>query len=178
MGGLTSSFRWKNWDLSTVWAFQLGGKFFSREFGEMMYRTSSLAADWNKGDSWVAKETIGATFSESNTGAYFPMQWWANGRTCRYDGDTIGSWQFTNMALFNASYLRLKNVTLGYTLPKKITERVHIGGLRAYVSADNLVFFSAHKGIDPSLSAVGGYDVAQCVYPQMANVIFGIKLDF
>ena len=178
MGGLTSSFRWKNWDLSTVWAFQLGGKFFSREFGEMMYRTSSLAADWNKGDSWVAKETVGATFNESNTGAYFPMQWWANGRTCRYDGDTIGSWQFTNMALFNASYLRLKNVTLGYTLPKKLTEKVHIGGLRAYVSADNLVFFSAHKGIDPSLSAVGGYDVAQCVYPQMANVIFGIKLDF
>ena len=178
MGGITSSIRWKNWDFSTVWAFQIGGKFFSREFGEMMYRTSSLAADWNKGDSWVAAETVGATYNETNTNAYFPMQWWANGRTCRYDGDTIGSWMFTDMALFNASYLRMKNITLGYTVPKKVLDKVKISGLRAYVSADNLVFFSAHKGIDPSLSAVGGFDVAQCVYPQMANVVFGVKLDF
>ena len=178
MGGLTSTIRWRNWDFSTVWAFQIGGKFFSREFGEMMYRTSSLAADWNKGDSWVAAETVGATFNETNTGAYYPMQWWANGQTCRYDGDTIGSWQFTDMALFNASYLRMKNITLGYTVPKKVLDRVKIGGLRVYVSADNLVFFSAHKGIDPSLSAVGGFDVAQCVYPQIANVVFGVKLDF
>ena len=36
----------------------------------------------------------------------------------------------------------------------------------------------AHKGVDPSLSAIGGYDVANCVYPQMANVVFGVKLDF
>lgn len=178
MGGLTSSIRWKNWDFSMVWAFQIGGKFFSREFGEMMYRTSSLAADWNKGDSWVAAETVGATFNESNTSAYFPMQWWANGRTCRYDGDTIGSWMFTDMALFSATYFRMKNVTLGYTIPKKVLSKINISGLRAYVSADNLVFFSSHKGIDPSLSAVGGFDVAQCVYPQMANVVFGVKLDF
>lgn len=178
MGGLTSSIRWKNWDFSMVWAFQIGGKFFSREFGEMMYRTSSLAADWNKGDSWVAAETVGATFNESNTSAYFPMQWWANGRTCRYDGDTIGSWMFTDMALFSATYFRMKNVTLGYTVPKKVLSKINISGLRAYVSADNLVFFSSHKGIDPSLSAVGGFDVAQCVYPQMANVVFGVKLDF
>lgn len=178
MGGLTSSIRWKNWDFSMVWAFQIGGKFFSREFGEMMYRTSSLAADWDKGDSWVAAETVGATFNESNTSAYFPMQWWANGRTCRYDGDTIGSWMFTDMALFSATYFRMKNVTLGYTVPKEVLSKINISGLRAYVSADNLVFFSSHKGIDPSLSAVGGFDVAQCVYPQMANVVFGVKLDF
>ena len=178
MGGLTSSLRWKNWDLSMVWAFQIGGKFFSRDFGEMMYKTSNLAADWSYNDSWVASECVGATFNESNTGAYFPMQWWSNGRTCRYDGNSLGSWMFTDMALFNASYLRVKNITLGYTVPKKVTDKVKIAGLRAYVSADNLIFFSAHKGIDPSLSAVGGFDVAQCVYPQMANVVFGVKLDF
>jgi K+ transporter len=132
-----------------VWAFQIGGKFFSREFGEMMYRTSSLAADWNKGDSWVAAETVGATFNESNTSAYFPMQWWANGRTCRYDGDTIGSWMFTDMALFSATYFRMKNVTIGYTIPKKVLSKINISGLRAYVSADNLVFFSRSK--DPQM---------------------------
>jgi hypothetical protein len=106
------------------------------------------------------------------------MQWWANGRTCRYDGDTIGSWMFTDMALFSATYFRMKNVTIGYTIPKEVLSKINISGLRAYVSADNLVFFSSHKGIDPSLSAVGGFDVAQCVYPQMANVVFGVKLDF
>ncbi len=177
MGGLTSSLRWKNWDLSMVWAFQIGGKFFSRDHGEMMYRTSQFAVNW-KVDSWVASETIGNTFNETNEGAYFPMQWWANGRACVYDGASLGSWQLTDMALFNASYLRVKNITLGYTVPKKITDRAHISGLRAYVSADNLIFFSAKKGIDPSLSAVGGFDVANCVYPQMANVVFGVKLDF
>ena len=178
MGGLTSSIRWKNFDFSMVWAYQIGGKFFSRDFGEMMYRTSQFAADWSQVDSWVSSETIGATFNETNEGAFFPMQWWANGRACVYDGDSLGSWNFTDMALFNATYFRMKNITLGYTVPKKVLDKVKISGLRAYVSADNLVFFSAHKGIDPSLSAVGGFDVANCVYPQMANVVFGVKLDF
>ncbi len=178
MGGLTSSLRWKNWDLSMVWAFQIGGKFFSRDFGEMMYCTSKFAVNWSKVDSWVSSETIGATFNETNTGAYFPMQWWANGRSCVYDGNTLGSWMFTDMALFNATYFRMKNVTLGYTIPKNILSKIKVSGLRAYVSADNLVFFSTHKGVDPSLSAIGGYDVANCVYPQMANVVFGVKLDF
>ncbi|MBQ6015475.1 MAG: SusC/RagA family TonB-linked outer membrane protein [Bacteroidales bacterium] len=178
MGGLTSSLRWKNWDLSMVWAFQIGGKFFSRDHAEVMYRTGHFDAEWSNNDAWIASETIGNTFNETNESAYFPIQWWANGKACNYDGASIGSWQLTDMSLFNASYLRVKNITLGYTVPKKITDRAHISGLRAYVSADNLIFFSAKKGIDPSLSAIGGFDVANCVYPQMANVVFGVKLDF
>ena len=177
IGGITSTFKYKDFDLSFVIAYQLGGKIFSQEYSDQLYRSEYLAVN---GDAIPhAKELVGNTWTPNNTGAYFPMQWWYNGSTGFYNGSIIGSWQYTDMCVFNASYLRVKNVTLGYTLPKKILNKIGtITGLRTYVSADNLFFISKKKGVDPSASLTGGFDVDVCAYPQMANVTWGVKIDF
>ncbi|MEN0052166.1 MAG: TonB-dependent receptor [Mucilaginibacter sp.] len=75
--------------------------------------------------------------------------------------------------LEDASYFRVKNIQLGYTLPKSITEKWHVGRLRVYASADNL-FTSTnfYYGYDPeSPVSAGGY------YPQVKTYVFGLNLN-
>ena len=71
------------------------------------------------------------------------MQFYAS-RNVYIDGVTLGNdWRYSDMALFSASYLRVKNITLGYTLPKELTQKAYINNARVYVSGDNLFMFSA-----------------------------------
>ena len=81
------------------------------------------------------------------------------------------------MALFSASYLRVKNITLGYTVPTHLLTNLNLSKLRLFVSADNLFMFSAAKGIDPSMSLTGGMEVGAYSYPTMQTVSFGINLE-
>jgi hypothetical protein len=75
--------------------------------------------------------------------------------------------------LEDASYFRVKNIQIGYTLPKTVTEKWHVGRLRVYASADNL-FTSTnfYYGYDPeSPVSAGGY------YPQVKTFVFGLNLN-
>lgn len=76
--------------------------------------------------------------------------------------------------LENASYLRLKNIQAGYTLPQSITEKWHIDRLRLYFSADNLLtktdFFYGYDPETPVSS--GGF------YPQVKTYVFGLNINF
>lgn len=74
----------------------------------------------------------------------------------------------------DASYLRLKNVQLGYSIPKKLLNRWKIEGLRLYASADNLLTFTKYFGAyDPEVRESSGD-----VYPQVKTYVFGLVLSF
>jgi TonB-linked SusC/RagA family outer membrane protein len=81
---------------------------------------------------------------------------------------------FSTYWLEDASYLRLKNIQLGYTIPKAWTAKAHIAKLRVYLSADNLFtatkFFYAYDPETPV--SKGGY------YPQVKTVVFGFNITF
>ncbi|MBQ0151087.1 MAG: SusC/RagA family TonB-linked outer membrane protein [Bacteroidales bacterium] len=179
MGGMTINLKYKNFDVSVVSAYQIGGKIYSREYSTYLYAGSTLGST----NIPVSKKLIGKTWTPENSGAYFPMQWFPSGSTSslKLDGSyvgTTGSHDYTDMSLFNASYFRLKNITMGYTFPKKFTSKVNISALRVFASADNLLIFSAAKGVDPTLSIIGGKEVDTYVYPQMQTLTFGVNLDF
>ena len=177
IGGLTMNLRWKNWDLGLVTAYQFGGKFFSMEYAQHLFRTSIFGGDRIP----LSKKVIGNTWSPENKGAYFPMQWFpGEGASSRYvDGVKLpGNHNYTDMALFSASYFRVKNITLGYSLPEKWTRKVGISRLRAFASADNVLIFSAQKGIDPTLSIIGGKEIDTYLYPQMQTLTLGIDIQF
>ncbi len=74
----------------------------------------------------------------------------------------------------NGSYLRLKNIELGYTLPKYLTDKVNIKSTRFYVNAYNLLTFNSFKYIDPETG--GGQDISD--YPQMKSFNVGVNLKF
>ena len=82
------------------------------------------------------------------------------------------------MALFDASYFRIKNITLGYTLPKNLTRKIGVSKLRAYVSADNVLLCSKKQGLDPTVSTIGGMEVQDMTYPQMQTITIGLNIDF
>jgi TonB-linked SusC/RagA family outer membrane protein len=75
----------------------------------------------------------------------------------------------------DGSYLRIKNVTLGYTLPKALMDKVSIKTARLYVSGQNLLTFTKYKGFDPEVG-VNGID--NNVYPVTRTVSMGINLGF
>lgn len=81
---------------------------------------------------------------------------------------------FSTFWLEDASYLRLKNVQLGYTLPKRMASKIRMEKARIYVSGDNLLTFTKFfKSYDPETPvSKGGY------YPQIKTVVFGIDILF
>ncbi|MDD3079819.1 MAG: TonB-dependent receptor [Paludibacter sp.] len=74
----------------------------------------------------------------------------------------------------DGSYIRLKNIQFGYTLPKTFTEKVTISRCRLYVTANNLLTFTKYTGYDPEVG--GGVDYGN--YPQSRTFMFGVNLDF
>ena len=79
----------------------------------------------------------------------------------------------------NHSYLRLKNIELGYTLPQKLTQKVFISRLRLYVSAENLFTITKYHGFDPEISSGGtSLGVDYGVYPQARVWRVGFNLEF
>lgn len=112
---------------------------------------------------WHVKEC----WTPENSNAKFPI----------LEATSFGSndVQASNTWLFNASYLRVRNVTLGYTLPKQLLSKVFIKNLRVYFSGQNLLTFdSLPQGIDP----VVPNDSQGAIYPVAKSYTFGIDLSF
>lgn len=79
--------------------------------------------------------------------------------------------------LQNAAYCRLKNVTLGYTLPKSLTEKFCVNNLRFFVSAENLfTITNLADTFDPETVGIGNWD--GCTYPLSKTVSFGLSATF
>ena len=72
----------------------------------------------------------------------------------------------------DGSFLRLKQLELGYTLPQKLTQKIHIDNLRAYVQGNNLLCFSKFKLWDPELAGEG------LNYPIQRTINIGINVTF
>ena len=74
----------------------------------------------------------------------------------------------------SGSYLRLKNLQIGYTLPKTITKQVNINRARLYLSGSNLLTLTKYTGYDPEVGS--GVDYGN--YPQSRTIMLGVNLDF
>lgn len=173
VGGVTTSFYYKNFDLSAVIAYQLGGKFLSVAYANGYYLSGEFGDDGNQ----VSSELLNNTWTPQHTNAKFPMLFY-NGSENFTSGATIGSWAYTNMGLFSASYFNLKNVTLGYTFGNTLLQKLSIESLRVYVTAEEPVFLTSHSGIDPRMSLVGGMEVGAGYYLQMSSISAGLNVTF
>lgn len=81
---------------------------------------------------------------------------------------------FSNYWLEDASYLRLRNIQLGYTLPKQVTDKLKLSRMKVYVSADNLFTITNYfGGFDPEVRETSGDE-----YPQLKTFALGVQLGF
>ncbi len=77
----------------------------------------------------------------------------------------------SNAWLYNGSYVKLKNITLGYTLPEHIANKIYTQKVRLYFSAENLFTITSYPGVDPEM----GGDTS---YPLMRQLSFGANITF
>jgi TonB-linked SusC/RagA family outer membrane protein len=174
VGGFNTMFRYKNFDFNVVLSYQIGGKHHHRD---MVYFYES---DFGRADALpIASDLIGNTWTPDNPNAKFPIAVHNKNIAASYgisvDNDPS---ETTDLTLFGASYFNVKNITIGYSLPKKLARKVGFGRLRVYVSADNLYMLSEYKGVDPRMSLVGGNDVMQFTYPYLRVFNVGVNLEF
>lgn len=111
-------------------------------------------------------------------------RWTGEGSTNEYprvtSSDLNGNLQNpSDFYVKDASYVRLKVVTLGYTFPKVVTSMLKVNRIRLYVSGENLVTFTNYKGYDPEIGGdVYGYGIDHGVYPQPITVLGGVNVTF
>jgi TonB-linked SusC/RagA family outer membrane protein len=172
IGGFGTTLQYKGFDLSALFSFQLGGLYLSNDFAYNLYSGTN-------GQLGVAlsSDLLGNTWTPENTGAKFPIQMYSNDPYTT--GCTLGSWKYTDMALFSASYLNMKNLTAGYTVPASLLSRIeYVSNLRVFVTLDNMYTLTAKKGVEPRMSLTGGADVGASPYPYMGSMSVGIDISF
>ena len=159
LGGFGTNLRWKDIDFGLSFNYRLGGKVYDSGaaftgFG-MAFRTPLEDVALN---SWT----------EENKDAKYPQYIYK---------DPYNATSTSSRFLYSGDYLRISNLTLGYTLPKKWTTKILIQRLRAYISVDNLYTFTASDfvGYNPETSANG---VIAWQYPATRTFIGGIQLTF
>lgn len=154
MGGLTTSINYKNFDLSALLTFRIGGKILDTDY------TSIMSSGSLGGRSWSAEILNRWTPENPNTDvpglSTTPNNW------------TTASSRF----LYSATYARLKNVSIGYTLPSDYFEKIGLKKFRIYLQGENLLTFYKHKGMDPEQALDG---TTYYRYPAMRTITFGIQ---
>ncbi|MEJ5963721.1 SusC/RagA family TonB-linked outer membrane protein [Pedobacter immunditicola] len=175
--GITNTFTFKGFEFSFMFQGSFGG-----EIANQLTRYNGI---WNGGRNAYA-EVANYWKSESNPG---------DGKHFKPSVNPSALVQsFSNYWIEDASYVRLKNIRLGYTLPEKFIERTPAKGVRLYVNAENVHLFSKYKNYDPenttyapttpsatASSAVPsgafvGVDYGS--YPAPRVITFGAKVDF
>jgi TonB-linked SusC/RagA family outer membrane protein len=127
------------------------------------------------GSTWIPKDFMDQVWSPENPDAYFP-------RPAAGDGKMLGYLTATNdRYLQNIGYLRLKNLTFGYSLPRKIVQKAGLGKVRVYFSGENLWYWSPikkyDKYIDPENAMAEGSSWL-FYYPWQKTFSLGIDIDF
>jgi TonB-linked SusC/RagA family outer membrane protein len=164
VGGFNTNLQYKNFDFSLLTSWQIGGKTISLTYQNLtLQRLLGIHKDMTKG--WTPE----------NPDSNIPM--FMNGAQ-NYFSRPVGGGQgqYSDWALFDASYFNIRNVSLGYRLPQTLAAKNGIEALRVFFSVDNLAFFSAKKGLDPRQSFDGGSTTSAFGFPQTRTITFGINL--
>lgn len=169
--GINGGFSWSNIDMS--FAFQGIGK-------QNWFPGSDAGMFWGPYSrpyfSFIPKDMPSQMWSPGNPDAYFPL---LRGYEA-YSGG--GELHTTNdKYLQDLAYIRLKNLTVGYTLPKQLVERIKLQKVRVYFSGQNLLTFTKlkNKYIDPEQVASGSADDTNGNdYPFFKNYAFGLDITF
>lgn len=90
-----------------------------------------------------------------------------------------GNWKSSDLYVKDGSYLRLRNLQIGYTVPASLTRKAYVQNLRFYVNAENLLTFTSYEGFDPEISSGGtSLGVDRGVYPQARTISIGANITF
>lgn len=152
--GLNNTFTYKGFDLTVYVMGRFGQTIYSDLMGQYTAKSDITQNQISGIDYWT----------EDNQGAYFP-------RPGTGDEQTTG---ITALRIYDGSFIKIKNITLGYTLPKSITRHALIEKCRFYFTAYNPWIFAMDSMLDGTDPEMGGSDV----FPTYKQYVFGVNLTF
>ena len=165
MFSLTADAQWKGFDFSVQFqGAALCDKMLQHEWYNGARDQTPLTRPWYAGWDNAPLYLVENSWRPDNTNAEYPRL------------STVASSNSSEVSDFwkrNGAYLRLKNITLGYTFPKKWMKKAGINNLRLFASGFNLLTFTDFKYLDPESS-----NVIQGYYPQQRTFTFGIDVTF
>ena len=157
-GGFGANASWKGFDLSVNFTYKLGGK---------VYDSGARFTGWGTAFRTPLEKVALNSWTEENKDAEYPQ--WIYGGT--------QAWQNSTRWLMSGNYLRLSNISFGYTLPAKITRKALMEKVRLYTTFDNVYTWTAKDftGYNPDTYANG--QIAW-QYPAMFTFTGGIQVTF
>ncbi|MGE8424507.1 MAG: TonB-dependent receptor, partial [Sphingobacterium siyangense] len=161
--GLSINMAYKGFDASMIWSASSGMSYYWNE----LYLNSSIVAQGKSVPALVANDHYyynAANPSDPNNriAGYYPR---LKGVTDAQNGRT------SDYYLYNASFVKLRNLQLGYSLPESLANRLSIAKLRIYLAGENLLTFTKYPGLDPEIGSTTNY-------PSMRQYSLGLNLTF
>ena len=179
-GSFALSGRWRQFDFTANMGFVLGGHIVNQLKANNLYGSKdnkfganrlSFVSDcyspyrWSNGELEFVSDPAELTKMNANA------QYWT-------PSSMVGL--LTDKFLESATYFRLRNITIGYTVPSNVVKRMHLQNLRAYVTATNLFTITKYSGLNPDISfgssTTPGVDGGS--YPLSRNFTFGVNITF
>ena len=161
--GMNLNMAYKNWDMSMFWNGSMGNDIF--DYTALYYETPYF---FNGGRSTRVLDS----WSPTNTGAALPAL-----------SETILNNEFTSANSFfvrDGSYLRLRTLQIGYTLPDTIASKLGASSARVYYNGTNLLTLTDFTGLDPEVPRSGALDIGvyNAQYPTSSVSSLGINIKF
>lgn len=173
VGGLTNTFSYKGFELNTLFTFAIGGNLYDGS----AKRQLGIVTDWN------IRSDISDRWQKPGDIAKFPRLTMSTGT---YPG-LSSEWQYNStMFLYDATYVRLREVTLAYNLPAGFAHKLRLQTLKVFASGMNLLTFSKYPGGDPEVARDFenfqdrnmSPNVTYLTTPQQKSVSFGLSTSF
>jgi TonB-linked SusC/RagA family outer membrane protein len=153
-GSLSNDFRIGNFDVSLLTTFSIGGKEYDAVYANLMTMRDA-GTNWHKS---------------------MERRWQQPGDITDVPRLMLGNTDApTDRFLIDASFLAIKNITVGYTLPRKWLSKIDMSQVRVFAVGDNLTTFTHLKGLDPQNSIYGGQSFS---YVPVRNISLGIDIKF
>lgn len=167
-GGVTNSFSYKGFELSVL---------FQGVFGNQVQ--DGAGGFMSSSGSWFDNQTRDQLNAWTTKGEVTNVP---QARILWLDGDD-GASNISSRYVYDASYVRLKNLTFGYTVPQKVMSKIGLSSARVYLSGVNLLTFTDYPGWDPEVNTdyrAGNVNQGSDFYaaPQIKSWVFGINIGF
>ncbi|MCY0977853.1 TonB-dependent receptor [Chryseobacterium wangxinyae] len=175
-GGFNQTFRYKNFDMSLFFNFSVGNKVYNankiENTTQYLYRDNNMAAE--VADRWRWFDNNGIKVNDPTALAAL------NANTTMWTPPT-GQYILHSYGIEDGSFLRLNNVTLGFTLPKGSLDAVGVKNFRLYATVNNVFVLTKYSGYDPEASTrrnplTPGVDYS--AYPRSRFFVTGVDITF
>ncbi|MDD4592271.1 MAG: SusC/RagA family TonB-linked outer membrane protein, partial [Parabacteroides sp.] len=177
--GLTNTFSYKGFSLSGTFDYRYGGSIFSYTKDYMHWVGSGPETVYNNREPFIIPNSVVSNPDGTYRENTIPVN-----PTALHTFYSNGGFKYTDHAVIDRSYLKLRNVSIAYELPKSIANKLKVSNLRASVTASNLLLWTPAENqyIDPEVTTFGNNIEARFgefgTNPPYQTYVFGLNVTF